>query len=37
MNVLDYTIAKEFPLTNEQNEIIDYLLKRPQAICAAQT
>lgn len=33
----DYTIAKAFPLTDEQNEIIDYMIKRPQAICAAQT
>lgn len=37
MNVLNYTIAKEFPLTTEQNEIIDYMLKRPSCICAAQT
>lgn len=37
MNVLDYTIAKEFPLTEEQNEIISYVLMRPQAVCAAQT
>lgn len=35
--MLDYTIAKQFPLTDEQNEIIDYMLQRPQAICAAQT
>lgn len=35
--MVDYTIAKQFPLTEEQNEIIDYILKRPQAICAAQT
>lgn len=34
---MDYTIAKGFPLTEEQNEIIDYMLKRPQAICSAQT
>ena len=33
----DYTIAKDFPLTDEQNEIISYMLQRPQAICAAQT
>lgn len=37
MNVLDYTVAKEFPLTVEQNEIIDFLLKRSHAVCAAQT
>lgn len=37
MNVLDYTIAKEFPLTDEQNEIIEFMLKKPQAVCAAQT
>lgn len=34
---MDYTIAKDFPLTEEQNEIIAYMLQRPQAICAAQT
>ena len=33
----DYTIATAYKLTDEQNEIIDYMLKRPQAICAAQT
>lgn len=37
VNVKDYTIAKQFPLTEEQNEIIDYMLQRPSAICAAQT
>ena len=35
--MFDYTIAKEFPLTEEQNEIIDYMLKRDSAICCAQT
>ena len=34
---MDYTIAKDFPLTDEQNEIIAYMLQRYQAICAAQT
>lgn len=34
---MDYTIAKDFPLTEEQNEIISYMLQRPQAVCAAQT
>lgn len=37
MNVLDYTVAKEFPLTAEQNEIVEYLLNKSCAICAAQT
>lgn len=34
---MDYTIAKEFPLTEEQNEIISYMLSKSQAICSAQT
>lgn len=37
MSVQDYTIAKGFPLTEEQNEIIEYVLQRPMAICSAQT
>lgn len=34
---MDYTIAKDFPLTQEQNEIIEYMLQRDSAICCAQT
>ena len=33
----DYTLAKDFPLTKGQNEIIEYMLQRPTAICGAQT
>lgn len=33
----DYTINKKFPLSNDQNEIIEFLLQRPQACNAAQT
>lgn len=35
--MLNYTIAKKYPLTEEQNDVIDFMLKRPQAVCAAQT
>lgn len=35
--MIDYTIAKDFPLTDEQNEIIDWVIKKSQAVCAAQT
>jgi len=33
----DYTLRKEFPLTEEQNQIIDFMLQRPYCINAAQT
>ena len=33
----DYTINKQFPLSDDQNEIIDFLLKRKHAVNAAQT
>lgn len=33
----DYTINKKFPLSEDQNEIIEFLLKRPYACNAAQT
>ena len=33
----DYTINKQFPLSDDQNEIIDFLLKRRHAVNAAQT
>ena len=34
---MDYTLRKEYPLTKEQNEVLDFMLKRNQAINAAQT
>ena len=33
----DYTVAKDFPLTEEQNEIITFMLQRSSAVCSAQT
>ena len=33
----EYSLSTKFPLTNEQNEICEYMLQRPTAICAAQT
>lgn len=33
----DYTLANDYPLTEGQNEIIEYMLQRPTAICGAQT
>ena len=34
---MDYTLNKEFQLSKEQNEIIDFMIRRPQAVCGAQT
>ena len=34
MSNIDYTLRKEWPLTEEQNEIIDFMLKRNKAICS---
>lgn len=33
----NYTLRKKWPLTEEQNEIIDFMIKKPVAVCAAQT
>lgn len=33
----NYTLRKEFPLTDEQNEVLDFMLKRNNAINASQT
>lgn len=33
----DFTLVKKFPLTDGQNEIIEYMLSRHTAICGAQT
>ena len=32
----NYTLRKDWPLTDDQNEIIDFMIKRPKAVCAAQ-
>lgn len=37
MNNLDYTLRKDWPLTDDQNDIIDFMLHRAECICAAQT
>ena len=33
----DYTLSKKFPLTNEQNEVLDFMLKRTKCINGCQT
>lgn len=33
----DYTLRSDFPLTREQNEILDFMIQRNKCICAAQT
>lgn len=33
----DYTLSKEYPLMVEQNEMIDFAIKRPYAIISGQT
>ena len=35
--VPDYTLAKSFPLIVEQNEMIDFAIKRPYAVVSGQT
>ena len=35
--MVDYTLNKEFPLMVEQNEMIDFAIKRPYAIISGQT
>ena len=32
----DYTLNKQFPLTDEQNEIVDFMLNRNYCVNAAQ-
>lgn len=34
---MNYTIAEDYPLTQEQNEVIDFMIKREAACCCAQT
>ena len=33
----DYTLNKKYPLSDMQNEVIEFLLQRPQAVNACQT
>ena len=35
--VPDYTLSKEFPLKQEQNEMIDFAIRRPYAVISGQT
>ena len=37
MSCRDYTVRKEFPLTDVQNEIVEFMLQRNKCINAAQT
>ena len=33
----DYTLRKEFPLTTEQNEVVDFMLHKAKCVNACQT
>ena len=33
----DYTLNKQFPLSDEQNEIVEFMLSRNYCVNAAQT
>lgn len=37
MSGINYTLRKDWPLTEEQNEIIDFMIKKNKCICSAQT
>ena len=37
MKLFDYTINKDIPLHDDQNEVVDYMLKHPFCINADQT
>lgn len=37
MNCPDYTLSKKFPLMKEQNEMIDFAIRRPYAVISGQT
>lgn len=37
MNTINYTLRKDWPLTEEQNEIIDFMIQRNKCVCSAQT
>ena len=37
MSTRDFTINKQFPLTQQQNEVVEFLLKSPYCINATQT
>ena len=33
----DYTLRKEFPLTPEQNEVVDFMIHKNKCVNACQT
>ena len=33
----NYTLRKDYPLTDEQNEVIDFMLRKTKCINACQT
>ena len=35
--MINYTLRKDWPLTDDQNDIIDFMIQRPKAVCSAQT
>lgn len=35
--MFDYTLSKDFPLKQEQNEMIDFAIRRPYAVISGQT
>lgn len=37
MNCPDYTLVKDFPLMQEQNEMIDFAIRRTEAVISGQT
>ena len=37
MSCPHYTLSKEFPLKLEQNEMIDFAIRRPNAVISGQT
>lgn len=37
MKCSDYTLVKEFPLMQEQNEMIDFAIRRTEAVISGQT
>ena len=34
---VNYTLRKDWPLTDDQNDIIDFMIRRTKCVCAAQT
>lgn len=34
---MNYTLRKDWPLTDDQNELIDFMIKKNKCVLAAQT